>query len=159
MRDVSSTLATHCNALQHTATHCNTLQHTAPHFRDVSSTPSTHCNALQHTATHCTTLHRTAMHCNTLQHATPRCKTLQHNAPYCTALVCVHGVSMGWGCSRCWFVCARVKGGVYPYAYVTVIYVCLDSHMDICMKLQIDGDTGGWAYESECRTKGAEILV
>ena len=35
----SSTIATHCNTLQHTATHCNTLQHTA-----------THCNTLQHTA-------------------------------------------------------------------------------------------------------------
>jgi len=37
----SSSTATHCNTLPHTATHCNTLQHTA-----------THCNTLQHTATH-----------------------------------------------------------------------------------------------------------
>ena len=28
----TSTVATHCNTLQHTATHCNTLQHTATHI-------------------------------------------------------------------------------------------------------------------------------
>ena len=40
---MSTCIATHCNALQHTATHYNALQHTIA---------ATHCNTLQRTATH-----------------------------------------------------------------------------------------------------------
>ena len=58
-------IATHCNALQHTATHsthCNTLQRTAAHMQHTA----THCHALPRTAIRYNTLQRTATHCNTL---------------------------------------------------------------------------------------------
>ena len=73
--DLGSSVATHCNTLQHTATHCNMPQHAA-----------THCNTLQHTATHCNTQHHTATHCNTLQHIATHCNTLQHTVTHCTTL-------------------------------------------------------------------------
>ena len=63
---VSSSIATHCNTLQHTATHCNTLQHTTTHCKRAYfamhqlNSIATHCNSLQPTATHCNTLQHTA---------------------------------------------------------------------------------------------------
>ena len=96
--DLGSSVATHCNTLQHTATHCNMPQHAA-----------THCNTLQHTATHCNTQHHTVRHCNTLQRGsssaggglgrsskyvwrpklqrtTTHCDKLQRTATHCNAL-------------------------------------------------------------------------
>jgi len=95
----STTGATHCTTLQHTAPRCNTLQNT-----------TIHCNTLQHTsgdkwwvvlqcvAVCCIVFHQwrqggttdqalwVATHCNTLQHTTPRCNTLHHTAVHCNSL-------------------------------------------------------------------------
>jgi len=98
-------IATHCNALRHTATH---LVPQPPHIPSAATATgkAKQCNTLQHTATHCTALqynalHRAAIHCITLhhtlrchlhtywqakQHTSPHCNTLQRAATHCNRL-------------------------------------------------------------------------
>ena len=96
--------ATHCKRLQKIATHYNALQHTATQEGGMMWTNvegfalfmyihiATHCNTLQH----CKTLQHSATHCNTsgrydVDHHGRLCpffyvSTLQHTATYCNAL-------------------------------------------------------------------------
>ena len=79
-------IATHSNAVQHTATYCNSR------VVRILTKLLRRCNTLQRTATHynshvvrictellrcCTTLQRSATHCHTLQHTATHGNTLQ----------------------------------------------------------------------------------
>ena len=95
-------IATHCNALQHTATHCHALPHTKTQCNPMQHT-ATYGNTPQHTASCCSTLscvlQLAAAHClvrlnlnphdanmehvhtaTHLQHTVVHCNTLQHTA-------------------------------------------------------------------------------
>ena len=68
LRNTLQRIATHCNALQHTAstaTHCNILQPTAHN--------ASQCDTVQHSATQCNTLQQ----CDTVQHTATQCNTVQ----------------------------------------------------------------------------------
>ena len=93
-------IATHYNALQHTAAHCFTLQHITTHCYTLQrSTARTVARTVARTATH------TATHGNTLQHTATFCNIPRHpccclSEPCCSVLQCV-AVCCSVSCSAC----------------------------------------------------------
>ena len=138
-------VATHCNALQHTAIHCNTKQHNAHNVTHTyaPSCENTHvCTQLLNQSHRDSGVHSTVC-CSVLQCVAVCCSVLQCVAVCCSVLQCAAECGIVWqfvGVRQCEAIHCSVRQCDVAYVAYGSVLQCVavhDSVLQVCCSVYV----------------------